>query len=133
MVERGTPVNLPLDDKHWKYIEKRKLGALGIVFSRLVRGLPQDSMVYCIIVEVTCYDQPNITEDLQEILHTLIDVLKVCDAEDGPTFKLLVTARRQPMTSEVREMFRGHTLDLPAFVEARDSSQAILQQFIRRR
>ena len=133
MVERGIPVNLSLDDKQWKDIEKRKLDTLATVFSMLVRGLPRDSMVCCIIDEFTCYDQPDITEDLQRILNTLIDVLKVCDEEDGPAFKLLVTTRRQPMSLEVRRMFRGHTIDLPAFVEVRDSSLAILQQFSRRR
>ena len=132
MVERGIPVNLPLDDKQWRHIKKRKLDILGTVFSTLVEGLPRDSMVYCVIDEFTCYDQPDITEDLQTILQTLIDALKVCDKEDGPTFKLLVTTRRQPMSLEVRRMFRGHTVDLPAFVEVRDSSQAILQQFSRR-
>ncbi|MBE3045236.1 hypothetical protein IMZ48_22325 [Candidatus Bathyarchaeota archaeon] len=126
MVERGVPVDLSsLENKEWRMVRKHGIPTLGRVFEILARQPPPGSNVYCIIDEVTHYEQPVISTDLENILWGLAGIVEEFEEKGESEFKLLVMTRGQ--ARGIGGAFAGRTIDLPENVEARDSSQAEIE------
>ena len=125
MVERGVPVDLStLEDKRWRMIRKHGVITLGRVFDMLASQLPPGSSVYCVIDEVTHYEQSGMAADLKMVLWWLAATVEAFDKKGKAEFKLLVMTRGE--ARGVEEVFEGRVVDLPENVEARDSAQTVL-------
>ena len=123
MLARGVQMDLEfLNDGYWEYFEERDLEGLGSVFHQLVLQLPRNSRLYCILDEVSCYDDHG-TSDMMEILWELVDSVKLCKESGRVGFKLLVMTQRELDVKKLGEILKENIIDLADLTETGNTSQ----------
>ncbi|KAF7549934.1 hypothetical protein G7Z17_g6068 [Cylindrodendrum hubeiense] len=118
MSDKGTPVDLSfLDESNWNSLKRLKLKALCTVFEELTNQIPRDSVLFCILDEVSLYETGFLRQDTDAVIRRLTRLTR---KRDDIVFKLLVTCRGR--ASDIVQYFTGHVLDMDESVEADDSS-----------
>lgn len=118
MLDKGVDVDLSfLSQSDWHDIYGLELSTLCSVFRELTNQLPAQSLLLCIIDEITQYETTALANDINVIFKKLTRLVK---RREDIIFKLLVTAHSRAM--RVSKHFVGQMLDLPEDIEADDSS-----------
>ena len=77
--------------RYSKQLEALHLLTLCDCFVKLVKQLPVDTVLFCIIDSINFFEQREWTEDCRQVIHYLHDLAEEDDAV-GPVFKLLLTS-----------------------------------------
>ncbi|EMR65917.1 hypothetical protein UCREL1_7098 [Eutypa lata UCREL1] len=118
MLDKGVDVDLSfLSQSDWHDIYGLELSTLCSVFRELTNQLPAQSLLLCIIDEITQYETTALANDINVIFKKLTRLVK---RREDIIFKLLVTAHSRAM--RISKHFVGQMLDLPEDIEADDSS-----------
>ena len=76
--------------RYRKPLESYNLHTLCECFANVVKQLPADTVLFCVIDSIDCFEQPEWAEDCWFAIREIQDILH--DHDDGPVFKLLVTS-----------------------------------------
>ncbi|KAI1630225.1 hypothetical protein EDD37DRAFT_645943 [Exophiala viscosa] len=75
--------------RHREQLESHSLQMLCDCFANVVKQLPADTVLFCIIDSIDCFEKHEWAEDCRLMIRELQDILH--EYEYGPVFKLLVT------------------------------------------
>ncbi|KAJ0122198.1 hypothetical protein J7T55_002710 [Diaporthe amygdali] len=118
MLSRSVAVDLSfLEPENWAVLEENNLKVICTVFFELVKQLPPNTILLCILDEVGLYETGVPKRDADTVVRRLV---RLVEASDEIVFKLLVTCRGRALG--IGQYFTRHTLDLDEEVEADDSS-----------
>lgn len=119
MQERGLHMDLSfLDARDWRHLESLKLDILWKVLRQLITQLPEDSVLVCVIDEISRYESSALEQDTDQIIRRLTRLVK---NSQNIVFKLLLTCHGRALS--VFPYFEGCTIDLDSHVEPEDSSR----------
>ena len=88
------------------------------IFALLVRQLPSNLLVFCLIDGIGLYETEQFLVGMDDVIMSLVDLAEQGGHMNQPTFKLLITSPHP--TSEVRKVFDSepdellHMHNLPA-------------------
>lgn len=82
-------------------IRQGDVESLCALFERLVRHLPGDVVLFCLIDGIMYYEREEFRDDMERVLRTILQVS--ADHTTSATFKVLITSPTK--TTEVREPF----------------------------
>ena len=74
---------------------------MGECFANIIRQLPPETVLFCIIDSIDCFEKREWADDCRHVIRELQDI--VYDNGTGPSFKLLVT-------SNVRSKYVGSVI-----------------------
>lgn len=111
-----------LSDGQWAKVARRKLSVLCRIFQQLVAQLPDGSLLFCILDEVSLYETGLLQKDMDTVMQKLVRMAK---RADSICFKLLVTCQGRASLS-ISRFFSGHVLELQETVEEDDAADWML-------
>lgn len=118
MIERNSEIDLSfLTQVGWQQVAKRKLSILCTIFRELTNQLPANSILLCLLDEISQYETTLYERDTDVVLRKLT---RLVSKHDRVIFKLLVTCQSRALLTS--KYFVGHTLDLDEHVEVDDTS-----------
>lgn len=118
MLSRSIDIDLSfLAREKWTDLKAQNLTTICLVFYEVVKQLPSQTVLLCILDEVAWYETGVARQELDIIVRRLV---RLAEGSDNIVFKLLVTCRGRAI--DIGQYFTGHTLDLDEDVEAEDSS-----------
>ncbi|KAI5458936.1 hypothetical protein BGZ63DRAFT_268525 [Mariannaea sp. PMI_226] len=106
-----------LDEFDWKHLKKMKLKTLCTTLEELTRQIPENSVVFCILDEMTLYETGLLRQDTDAVVRRLTRLTR---RTQTVTFKFLITCRGRAL--EFSQYFQGHILEMSDSAEADDSS-----------
>jgi hypothetical protein len=119
MIERGIAVNLAfLTQVEWKNVEKLKLKTLCTIFHELVLQLPAQSVLLCLVDEVSLYETSTLGGDVDAVIRRLTRLVRLTCKHDEVVFKVLVTCQCRGLG--ISKHFLGQTVDLDEDIEVDD-------------
>lgn len=118
MEQRGLHMDLSfLDARDWRHLESLQLETLWKVLRQLISQLPEDSVLVCVIDEISRYETSALEQDTDQIIRRLTRLVK---NSQNIVFKLLLTCHGRALS--VFPYFEGCTIDLDSHIEPEDSS-----------
>lgn len=75
--------------RYREQLESHNLHTLCDCFAKIVKQLPTDTVLFCIIDSINCLERHEWAEDCRFLIREIQDILHEYD--NGPVFKLLVT------------------------------------------
>lgn len=118
MLSRSVEADLSfLKLNQWAALKNENLRVVCTVFYELVKQIPSNTVLLCILDEVALYETGMAQQDLDAVVRRLT---RLVEGTDDIVFKMLVTCRGRAM--DTGQYFAGHTLELDEDVEADDSS-----------
>jgi hypothetical protein len=90
--------------EHLSMLDSDNVKELGHVFSKLLRQLPGDMLVFCVIDGLAFYDDNDRREDAEKLAKILIKLSRPRKAKGVYIFKLLLTAITELHLSAVEEL-----------------------------
>lgn len=119
MLARSVDVDLScLSPAKWKRLQERDSKSLSVVFYELVRQLPAQSLLLCVLDEIALVETDLLhARDVDDAVRRLVRLVQGCDKI---VFKLMVTCRGRAMG--IGQYFAGSILEMDEDVEADDSA-----------
>lgn len=118
ILERDLHIDLWfLDARDWRHLESLKLDILWKVLRQLISQLPEDSVLICVIDEISRYESSALEQDTDQVVRRLTRLVK---NSQNIVFKLLLTCHGRSLS--VFPYFEGCTIDLDFHLEPEDSS-----------
>lgn len=76
--------------RYREQLESHNLHILCACFASIIKQLPVDAVLFCVIDSIDCFENREWAEDCRFMMREVQDILY--EYEDGPVFKLLVTS-----------------------------------------
>jgi hypothetical protein len=87
--------------RYHEQLDSHSLHIMCDCFAKIVRQLPPDTVLFCIIDSIDCFEKREWADDCRHVIRELLDIFY--DNGVGPSFKLLVT-------SSVRSKYVGSVI-----------------------
>ncbi|ETS73822.1 hypothetical protein PFICI_14768 [Pestalotiopsis fici W106-1] len=118
MLHRDVQMDLSFfETRDWHRHANMKLDTLWKLLRQLISQLPEESVLICVIDEITRYETSALYQDTEKVVRRLT---RLVGNSESIVFKLLLTCHDRALG--VSQYFKGCTIDLDAEAEPDDSS-----------